>query len=132
MYTGEEVPYASAVIIERWEEPGPQRKPRKGEEAKLPLTKIAAAIFVEREGQKAILIGKGGAMLKQIGTAARKEIESLLGTRVFLELFVKVREDWRSSKGFVEDLDWRRQIESLATDQQRTEQRERDEQPDPK
>jgi len=132
LYTGEEVPYASAVVVERWEEPGPPRKPRKGEEPKLPVTKIAAAIFVERTGQKAILIGKGGAMLKQIGTAARKEIESLLGTRVFLELFVKVREDWRSSRGFVEDLDWRRQIESLATDQQRAEAREKDQQPDPK
>lgn len=113
LYTGEEVPYASAVVVERWEEPGPVPKPKKGEEAKLPLTKIAAAIFVERSGQKAILIGKGGAMLKQIGTAARKELESLLGTRVFLELFVKVREDWRSSRGFVEELDWRRQIEAL-------------------
>lgn len=117
-YTGEEVPYASAVVVERWEEPGPQRKPKKGEEPKLPVTKIAAAIFVERTGQKAIIIGKGGVMLKQIGTAARHEIEALLGTRVFLELFVKVKEDWRSSKGFVEDLDWRRQIEALGNLQQ--------------
>ncbi len=121
LYTGEEVPYASAVTVETWEEPGPARKPRKGEVAKLPVTKIAAAIYCEREGQKAILIGKGGAMLKQIGTAARREIESLLGTRVFLELFVKVREDWRSSRGFVEELDWRRQIEALAEHQAETE-----------
>lgn len=118
LFTGEEVPYASAVVIETWEDPGPQRKPRKNpkpEDAppKLPLTKIAAAIFVERTGQKAILIGKGGTMLKQIGTAARKEIEGLLGTRVFLELFVKVREDWRSQRGFIEELDWRRQLEAL-------------------
>ncbi len=112
-YTGEEVPYASAVVVEKWEEPGPQRKPKKGVEPKLPVTKIAAAIIVERSGQKAIIIGKGGAMLKQIGTAARHEIEGLLGTRVFLELFVKVKEDWRSSKGFVEDLDWRRQLEAI-------------------
>lgn len=132
LYTGEEVPYASAVIVERWEEPGAPRKPRKGEVPKLPLTKIAAAIFVERSGQKAILIGKGGAMLKQIGTAARKEIESLLGTRVFLELFVKVREDWRSSRGFVEDLDWRRQIESLGADQQAEEKSRHKQQEDPK
>ena len=118
LFTGEEVPYASAVVVERWEEPGPQRKPKKGEIAKLPVTKIAAAIFVEREGQKAILIGKQGTMLKQIGTAARKEIEHLLGTRVFLELFVKVREDWRSSRGFVEELDWRRQLETLGEAQQ--------------
>ncbi|MGI4855127.1 MAG: KH domain-containing protein, partial [Janthinobacterium lividum] len=68
-------------------------------------------------GQKAILIGKGGSMLKQIGTGARKEIEGLLGTRVFLELFVKVREDWRSQRGFVEELDWRRQLEALGEKQ---------------
>lgn len=117
LFTGEEVPYASAVVVEKWEEPGPQRKPKKGEEPKLPVTKIAAAIYVERSGQKAILIGKQGAMLKQIGTAARKEIENLLGTRVFLELFVKVKEDWRSKKGFVEELDWRRQLESLQASQ---------------
>ena len=123
LFTGEEVPYASAVVVERWEEPRPQRKPRKlaggvMEDLKPPVTKISAAIIVEREGQKAILIGKGGAMLKQIGTAARKEIEGLLGTRVFLELFVKVREDWRSSRGFVEELDWRRQLEALGAEQQ--------------
>ena len=53
-------------------------------------------------------------MLKQIGTAARKDIEELLGTRVYLELFVKVREDWRSQRGFVDELDWRRQLEALA------------------
>ena len=64
-----------------------------------------------------ILIGKGGEMLKRIGTTSRKEIESLLGTRVFLELFVKVEEDWRSSSRFVEDLDWRRQLEDLAMKQ---------------
>ena len=63
------------------------------------MTKIAAAIFCEREGQKAILIGKQGAMLKQIGTTARKDIEGLLGTRVFLELFVKVQDEWRARAG---------------------------------
>ncbi len=56
-------------------------------------------------------------MLKRIGTTARKDIESLLGTRVFLELFVKVQEEWRSSRGFVEDLDWRRQLEEIAAKQ---------------
>ncbi len=122
MLTGEEVPYATAVVIERFEEPVPELtdagKPKKrAAGAKLPLTKIAAAIFCERTGQKAILIGKQGAMLKAIGTAARKDIESLLGTRVFLELFVKVQEEWRSSRGFVEDLDWRRQLEQIAAQQ---------------
>ncbi|SNT25453.1 GTP-binding protein Era [Granulicella rosea] len=116
MLTGEEVPYATAVVIEKYEEPPPQAgKPRAG--AKLPVTKISAAIFCERTGQKAILIGKQGVMLKEIGTAARKDIESLLGTRVFLELFVKVQEDWRSKPGFIEDLDWRRQLEQLAEKQ---------------
>ena len=114
MLTGEEVPYATAVVIEKYEEPASMKKMKDG---KLPVTKISAAIFCERTGQKAILIGKQGEMLKRIGTAARKDIESLLGTRVFLELFVKVQEEWRSSRGFVEDLDWRRQLEQIAEKQ---------------
>jgi GTP-binding protein Era len=120
MLTGEEVPYATAVVIERFIEPAPVPK-KHSPSAKLPVTKIAAAIYCERRGQKAILIGKQGAMLKAIGTAARKEIEGLLGTRVFLELFVKVQEEWRSSRGFVEELDWRRQLEQIAAKQQREE-----------
>ena len=72
---------------------------KKSEDGKLPVTKITAAIFCEREGQKAILIGRQGAMLKQIGTSARKDIEGLLGTRVFLELFVKVQDEWRARAG---------------------------------
>jgi GTP-binding protein Era len=114
LLTGEEVPYATAVVIERYEEPASAKKRKDGT---LPVTKIAAAIYCERTGQKAILIGKQGAMLKAIGTAARKDIESLLGTRVFLELFVKVQEGWRSSRGFVEELDWRRQLEEIAAKQ---------------
>src|SRR3954468_20304966 len=98
--TGQEVPYATAVVVERFEE-GPK------------LTKISAAIFCEREGQKAILIGKGGEMLKKIGTSARLELEKRLGTKVFLELFVKIVADWRSSKRFIDDLDWRKQLENL-------------------
>jgi GTP-binding protein Era len=116
LLTGEEVPYATAVVIERYEEPASMKK---GKDGRLPVTKITAAIFCERTGQKAILIGKQGGMLKQIGTAARKDIEGLLGTRVFLELFVKVQDEWRSSRGFVEDLDWRRQLEQLAETQHR-------------
>ena len=115
MLTGEEVPYAAAVVVERWEDP--PAGATKTRDGKLPVTKIAAAIFVERTGQKAIVIGRAGEMLKRIGTAARKEIESLLGTRVFLELFVKVQEEWRASRGFVEDLDWRRQLEDIAQKQ---------------
>lgn len=112
--TGEEVPYASAVIIERFEEPEPEAPRKKGKAAKLPLTRIAAVIYCERAGQKAILIGKGGSKLKEIGTSARKQIESLLGTRVFLELHVIVEPGWRDSRTFVESLDWRNQLESLA------------------
>ena len=98
--TSEEVPYATTVVIEQFEE-GAR------------LTRIAAAIYCEREGQKGILIGRRGQMLKKIGTAARLQIEKMLGTRVFLELFVKVRPDWRESQQFVEELDWRRQLEHL-------------------
>jgi GTPase len=116
--TGEEVPYASAVVIERYEEPEPVApSKKKGAEAKLPLTRIAAAIYCEREGQKAILIGKGGAKLKAIGMGARKQIESLLGTRVFLELHVIVEPGWRESKSFIESLDWRNQLEQIAVKQ---------------
>jgi GTP-binding protein Era len=98
--TSEEVPHSVTVLIEEFEE---------GKA----LTRIAAAIFCEREGQKRILIGKQGQMLKKIGSAARIEIEKMVGTKVFLQLFVKVRANWRESKGFVEELDWRRQLENL-------------------
>jgi GTP-binding protein Era len=116
--TGEEVPYASAVVIERYEEPAPFVPRKKGAvPARLPLTRIAAAIYCERDGQKAILIGKGGSKLKEIGTHARVKIESLIGTRVYLELHVIVEPNWRESKSFVESLDWRNQLERLAGDQ---------------
>jgi GTP-binding protein Era len=116
--TGEEVPYAAAVVIERFEEPAPFVPRKKGATpARAPLTRIAAAIYCERDGQKAILIGKGGAKLKEIGTGARRQIESLLGTRVYLELHVIVEPNWRESKSFVESLDWRNQLERLAGDQ---------------
>jgi GTPase len=98
--TNEEVPHATTVMIEEFEE-----KPK--------LTRIAAAIFCERDGQKRILVGKGGQMLKKIGTAARLQIEEMLDKRVFLELFVKVQDNWRESHQFVEELDWRRQLEHL-------------------
>ena len=119
METGEEVPYASAVVIERFEEPRPQGKPKKPrpgvapEPERVPVTSISAVIYCERDGQKAILIGKGGIKLKAIGTSARKEIESLLGTRVFLELHVIVEAGWRESRGFLDVLDWRRQLNEM-------------------
>jgi GTP-binding protein Era len=116
--TGEEVPYASAVVIERFEEQKPFVPRKKGAvPARPPLTSIAAAIYCERDGQKAILIGKGGAKLKEIGTGARRKIESLLGTRVYLELHVIVEPNWRESKSFVESLDWRNQLERLGVEQ---------------
>ena len=122
--TGEEVPYASAVVVERFEEPEPVAKPaRAGSGAKLPLTRISAVIYCERSGQKAILIGKGGSKLKSIGAAARKEIESLLGTRVYLELHVIVEENWRESRYFVDSLDWRKQLEGLASGKPRSEEK---------
>lgn len=99
--TSEEIPYSVTVLIDEFEE---------GKK----LTRISATIYCEREGQKAILIGKGGQMLKKIGTAARLQIEKMVGTRVFLELFVKVQPGWRESRQFVDDLDWRRQLERLA------------------
>ena len=98
--TQQEVPYASSVIIEQFEESAR-------------LVKIAAAIYVERDGQKAIVIGRQGAMLKEIGTRARHAIERLLGKKVFLELFIKVRGRWRESRQFVDELDWRKQLQSL-------------------
>ena len=106
--TGEEVPYASAVVIEQFEEPEAPARPGKRQ-----LTRISAVIYCERDGQKAILIGKGGAKLKEIGTGARRKIESLLGTQVYLELHIIVEPGWRNSSGFVDSLDWRRQIEKL-------------------
>ncbi len=98
--TSEEVPHSTTVMIEQFEEGAK-------------LTRIAAVIFCERDGQKRILIGHHGEMLKKIGTAARIEIEKMLGTKVYLELFVKVRQNWRESRGFVEELDWRKQLEHL-------------------
>jgi GTP-binding protein Era len=102
MATSEEVPHSVTVVIEQFEEGAK-------------LTRIAAAIFCERESQKGILIGRQGQMLKKIGTAARLEIERMVGTKVFLELFVKVQPKWRESRAFVEEMDWRRQLEHLVT-----------------
>jgi GTPase len=95
MNTSQEVPHATTVLIDQYEE---------GEK----LTRIAATIYVERPGQKGILIGKQGASLKKMGTAARLQIERLLNTKVFLELFVKVQQNWRESRTFVEETNWRK------------------------
>jgi GTP-binding protein Era len=92
--TREEVPHSVAVVIDQWEET-PQ------------LTKISATIYVERTGQKAIIIGAGGAALKKIGTLARHEMESKFSRKIFLALFVKVRKDWRQNREFLDAIDWR-------------------------
>jgi len=91
--TEQEVPYSTAVVIEEFDESEREVGPRG-------LTRILATVFVERESQKAIVIGRGGARLKQIGTEARQQIEKLLGSKVFLSLHVKVEPDWtQSSRG---------------------------------
>jgi len=92
--TREEVPHAVAVMVESWED-----TPK--------LLRISATIYVERTGQKAILIGAGGAMLKKIGTQARQQIETLTGKKVFLQTFVKVRPNWREDPEFLAASDWR-------------------------
>jgi GTPase len=84
----DELPHSIAVVVE-------EMGPREGRPADRPLTDIYANIFVERDSQKAIVIGKGGARLKQVGTRARAGIEHLLGTPVFLDLRVKVAKDWQ-------------------------------------
>jgi GTP-binding protein Era len=99
-----ELPYAVAVVVEKFEE-----KPR--------LLRIEAVLNVERDTQKKILIGHKGAMLKKIGTEARKELETLLDTKVFLGLFVKVAPDWRESPQRVRELDWHFQLEGLSSEQ---------------
>jgi GTP-binding protein Era len=90
--TGEEIPYVTAVVTEVYDESEPD------------LLRIFCAIYVERPSQKKIIIGKGGSRIKDIGTAARIEIEALAGRRVFLKLFVKVVEDWRNREGTLDEL----------------------------
>jgi GTP-binding protein Era len=84
--TRQEVPYGTAVMVESFQEP------QEGDRKK--VTRIQAAIVVEKDSQKGILIGKGGQMIKQIGEKARKELETMLQTLIYLELFVKVDKDW--------------------------------------
>ena len=92
--TRDEVPHSVAVVVDKWEE--------------LPaITRVFATIRVEREGQKAIVIGAGGAMLKQIGTRARLEMEQLFERRFYLDLHVRVQPGWREQRAFLNSLDWR-------------------------
>jgi GTP-binding protein Era len=98
--TYHEVPHALAVAVDRWEE-----TPK--------LLRIEMTLTIERGSQKKILIGHKGEMLKRIGTQARKELEQILGTKIFLGLFVKVSENWRENPMAVRELDWHTQIEHL-------------------
>ena len=91
--TRHELPFSTAVLIERWEDPGPGKALR-----------IHAALLVEREGQKKILIGQGGEMVKTIGTAARHDLEEFLGRKVFLDLRVRTEEDWRENPRIIADI----------------------------
>lgn len=93
-HTKEEVPYSVAVVVEEFRE-------------EKELVFIRALIYVERDSQKGILIGKGGRMLKKIGTLARKDIEGLLGIRVFLELWVKVKEGWRQDERVLKEFGYK-------------------------
>ena len=90
-HTREEIPYVTGVVVESFKE----------EEG---LVRIEASILVERENQKGILIGRGGSMLKTVGSEARQQIEAFLGTKVFLGLFVKVRERWRENEGILGEM----------------------------
>ena len=90
-HTRQEIPYASGVLIESFKE----------EEG---LVRIHAVVFVERDSQKGILIGKGGSMLKTVGTEARKQIEEFLASKVFLGLFVKVRAGWRENEQILREM----------------------------
>ena len=92
--TKEEVPYSAAVLVEEMKE-------------KEDLVYIRADIYVEKDSQKGIIIGAKGAMLKKIGQAARHDIEYLLGTKAFLELWVKVKKDWREKPGALGEMGYR-------------------------
>jgi GTP-binding protein Era len=92
--TRQEVPHSVTVTVDKWEE-----TPR--------ITRIYATIRVERDGQKAIVIGREGAMLKRIGTEARQEMERLFGMKIFLDLHVRVQPGWREKSAFLDALDWR-------------------------
>ncbi len=90
--TGDEIPYVTAVITERWDESDPK------------MPKIYCAIYVERASQKSIIIGKQGARIKDIGTRARRDIENLLGRKIYLQLFVKVVKDWRNKERDLDEM----------------------------
>ncbi len=93
-YTRDELPYTTAVIIDQFEEPAEEGG----------LTRIFASILVDQASQKPIVVGKGGDMIKRIGTDARRDLEEMLDGRVYLDLHVKVREDWRDDERLLDEL----------------------------
>ena len=93
-HTRDELPYTTAVVIDRFEEPGEEGG----------LTKIFASILVDQPSQKPIVIGRQGEMIKRIGTEARQDLEQMLDGRVFLDLHVKVRSDWRDDERILDEL----------------------------
>jgi len=107
--TYHEVPHALAVIVDKFEE-----TPK--------ILRIEVTMHVERDSQKKILIGHKGDMLKRIGTQARKELESLLGTKIYLGLFVKVVPNWRENPMQVRELNWHTQLEGLGEEQGKKEE----------
>ncbi len=92
--THAEIPFSSAVIVERFEEP----------EAETGMLRLFCTIVVERESQKPIVVGHGGAMIKRIGSAARVDLERFFGTHVFLDLHVRVKSEWREDERVLNDL----------------------------
>lgn len=103
--TREEVPHAIAVLVDNFDETDQ-------------LIRIRATIYVEKEGQKGILVGKQGATIKNIGTQARKELEDILGVKIFLETLVQVQPRWRENPSLVRQFDWRYQLEKLSERQE--------------
>ncbi len=91
--THDELPHSTAVVVDKFEEPGDDR-----------TLKLYCTILVERESQKPIVVGKGGAMIKQIGTAARAELIAHFGTKVYLDLHVKVKSEWRNDDRLLDEL----------------------------
>ncbi len=93
LFTREEIPYSVACVVDKFDETQREK-----------IIRIYVTIYVEKSSQKGILIGSGGSMLKKIGTSARLDMEKLLDTKVYLELYVKVKENWKKDKHFLKEI----------------------------
>ena len=93
-FTRAEIPFSSAVVVDRFEEPAEPKG----------LLKLYCTIVVDRESQKPIVVGRGGEMIKRIGTAAREDLERFFDTRVFLDLHVRVKSEWRENDAVLDDI----------------------------